>query len=99
MPEPVPAWEGVKDAGSYGMNCPVLSEPMPTGEVLIPHRFWPSSEHCQYLNLWTKSCEPSAKRPVLFWIHGGGYASGSGMEQSATTASTWPRTTTWWSSP
>ena len=35
MPEPVPAWEGVKDAGSYGMNCPVLSEPMPTGEVLI----------------------------------------------------------------
>ena len=81
MPEPVPAWEGVKDAGSYGMNCPVLSEPMPTGEVLIPHRFWPSSEHCQYLNLWTKSCEPSAKRPVLFWIHGGGYASGSGMEQ------------------
>lgn len=81
MPEPVPAWEGVKDAGSYGMNCPVLSDPMPTGEVLIPHRFWPSSEHCQYLNLWTKSCEPSAKRPVLFWIHGGGYASGSGMEQ------------------
>ena len=27
MPEPIPAWEGVKDAGSYGMNCPVLSEP------------------------------------------------------------------------
>lgn len=81
MPEPVPAWEGVKDAGSYGMNCPVLSEPMPTGEVMIPHRFWPSSEHCQYLNLWTKSCDPAAKRPVLFWIHGGGYASGSGIEQ------------------
>ena len=81
MPEPVPAWEGVKDAGSYGMNCPVLSEPMPIGEVMIPHRFWPSSEHCQYLNLWTKSCDPAAKRPVLFWIHGGGYASGSGIEQ------------------
>lgn len=81
MPEPVPAWEGVRDAGSYGMNCPVLYEPMPTGEVMIPHRFWPSSEHCQYLNLWTKSCDPAAKRPVLFWIHGGGFASGSGIEQ------------------
>ena len=42
MPEPVQAWEGVKDAGSYGMICPVLSEPMPTGEVMTPHRFWPS---------------------------------------------------------
>ena len=41
MPEPVPAWEGVKDAGSYGMICPVLNEPMPTGEVMTPHRFWP----------------------------------------------------------
>ena len=48
MPEPVAPWEGVKDAGSYGMICPVLNEPMPTGEVMTPHRFWPSSEHCQY---------------------------------------------------
>lgn len=81
MPEPVPAWEGVKDAGSYGMICPVLGEPMPTGEVMTPHRFWPSSEHCQYLNVWTKSCDPNAKRPVMFWIHGGGYAAGSSIEQ------------------
>ena len=29
MPEPIAPWEGVKDAGSYGMICPVLSEPMP----------------------------------------------------------------------
>ena len=81
MPEPVEPWEGVKDAGSYGMNCPVLNEPMPTGEVLVPHRFWPASEHCQYLNLWTASCDPAARRPVLFWIHGGGYAAGSAIEQ------------------
>ena len=81
MPEPVPAWEGVKDAGSYGMICPVLSEPMPTGEVMTPHRFWPSSEHCQYLNVWTDACDPAAKKPVLFWIHGGGYSAGSSIEQ------------------
>ncbi len=81
MPEPVDAWEGVKDAGSYGMICPVLVEPMPAGEVLIPHRFWPASEHCQYLNVWTASCDKEAKRPVMFWIHGGGYAAGSSIEQ------------------
>ena len=81
MPEPVKEWEGVKDAGSYGMICPVLSEPMPTGEVMTPHRFWPSSEHCQYLNVWTAACDPQAKKPVMFWIHGGGYSAGSSIEQ------------------
>lgn len=81
MPEPIAPWEGVKDAGSYGMICPVLSEPMPTGEVMTPHRFWPSSEHCQYLNVWTDRCDPAAKKPVMFWIHGGGYAAGSSIEQ------------------
>ena len=81
MPEPVEPWEGVVDANSYGMICPVLSEPMPVGEVMTPHRFWPSSEHCQYLNVWTTSCCPEAKKPVLFWIHGGGYAAGSSIEQ------------------
>ena len=83
MPEPVKPWEGVKDANSYGMICPVLNEPMPTGEVMTPHRFWPSSEHCQYLNVWTDRCDPKAKKPVLFWIHGGGYAAGSSIEQIA----------------
>lgn len=81
MPQPVEPWEGVKDAGSYGMNCPVLSEPQPMGEVMIPHRFWPSSEHCQYLNVWTNRCDPAAKKPVMFWIHGGGYSAGSAIEQ------------------
>ena len=81
MPEPVGPWEGVKDAGSYGRICPVLSEPAPAGEVMTPHRFWPSSEHCQYLNVWTTKCGKAAKKPVMFWIHGGGYAAGSSIEQ------------------
>lgn len=80
-PEPVAAWEGVKDAGSYGMICPVLNEPVPTKEVFTPHRFWPSSEHCQYLNVWTASCDKGARMPVMFWIHGGAYAAGSSIEQ------------------
>lgn len=81
MPEPVKPWEGVRDAVSYGMICPVLSEPMPSGEVMTPHRFWPSSEHCQYLNIWSTELDEKAKKPVFFWIHGGGYAAGSSIEQ------------------
>ncbi len=82
-PEPVKPWEGVKEATNYGYICPVANEPMPTGELLIPHRFWPSNEHCQYLNIWTGSLEAGAKKPVILWLHGGGYSSGSSIEQTA----------------
>ncbi len=81
MPEPVDVWEGVKDATAYGYISPVLSNPRPSGEVKIPHRFWPSNEDCLNLNLWTPGLEEDAKRPVLVWYHGGGYANGSALEQ------------------
>lgn len=81
MPEPVKPWEGVKDALSYGYICPVLNQPRPTGEVTTPHRFWPENENCQYLNIWTGTLDPRAKKPVLVWLHGGGFFSGSSIEQ------------------
>ena len=81
MPEPVKPWEGVKDATNYGLNCPVLDEPVPTSEVMTPHRFWPTSEHCQYLNIWTPTLDKNAKKAVMFWMHGGGYFAGSAIEQ------------------
>ena len=82
-PEPVKPWAGIRDATNYGYICPVANEPMPTGELLIPHRFWPSNEHCQYLNIWTPTLEDGAKKPVIVWLHGGGYSSGSSIEQVA----------------
>ena len=82
-PRPVEPWEGIKEATNYGYICPVGNEPMPTGELLIPHRFWPSNEHCQYLNIWTPSLGDGAKKPVIVWLHGGGYSSGSSIEQVA----------------
>jgi para-nitrobenzyl esterase len=82
-PEPVKPWEGVREATNYGYICPVPNEPMPMGELLIPHRFWPSNEHCQYLNIWTPALEGGAKKPVIVWLHGGGYSSGSSIEQVA----------------
>ena len=82
-PQPVAPWEGIKDATNYGYICPVPNEPMPTGELLIPHRFWPSGEHCQYLNVWTPALDENARKPVIVWLHGGGYSSGSSIEQVA----------------
>ena len=39
-------------------------------------------EHCQNLNVWTPGTD-GAKRPVLVWLHGGGYSAGSAIEQAA----------------
>ena len=83
MPRAPKDWEGVKEATNYGYICPVSGEPMPTGELLIPHRFWPADENCQYLNIWSPTLEPGAKKPVMVWLHGGGFANGSSIEQVA----------------
>ncbi len=83
MPHPVESWEGEKDAANYGPVCPTFGNPIPNGELLIPHRFWPENEHCQYLNIWTQSLDRTGKKPVLVWFHGGGFADGSSIEQVA----------------
>ncbi|MDF2487193.1 MAG: carboxylesterase [Herbinix sp.] len=81
MPTEVEPWEGVKDALSYGYVCPMLSQDVPQGEIMVPHRHWPKDENCQYLNIWTQSTSTAAKKPVMVWLHGGGFTAGSSIEQ------------------
>lgn len=81
-PQPAEPWEGVLDAASYGYVCPLLANDRPSGELYVPHRYWPMDEDCQNLNIWTPGAD-SAKRPVLVWLHGGGYEAGSAIEQTA----------------
>lgn len=84
MPTPVEPWEGVKDALNYGYVCPLMEDEKPSaGELSCPHRYWPANENCQYLNIWTQSMDQTAKKPVMVWLHGGGFAAGSGIEQIA----------------
>ena len=72
-PEDTPPWEGVRDCTSYGYVSPLLNQERPVGELLVPHRYWLMDEHCQNLNVWTPGTD-GAKRPVLVWLHGGGYS-------------------------
>ena len=83
MPTEVAPWDGVKDALSYGHVCPLLRQEIPQGELMAPHRYWPMDEHCQYLNIWTQSLDQHVRKPVMVWLHGGGFSAGSSIEQIA----------------
>jgi para-nitrobenzyl esterase len=67
MPPANPAkWSGVRDALQYGPSAPQSAAL--SGQ----------SEDCLVLNIWTPALKDGRKRPVMFWCHGGGFASGSG---------------------
>ncbi len=83
QPKPVEPWEGVKDAHSYGHVAPLMTPNSPNMDLLIPHRFWPESEDCLYLNVWSRKLCKEAKKPVMVWLHGGGYSAGSSIEMIA----------------
>ena len=67
-----PAWAGVRDATAYGETAPQTAAGA-GGRAGNPAE----GEDCLVLNVFTPSAE-SGKRPVMVWLHGGGFASGSG---------------------
>lgn len=80
MPEEVPAWKGLKDALNYGWCCPTIRDERRDTTLELDHRYWPKGEECQWLNIWTTSLEKAAKKPVMLWIHGGGFADCSAID-------------------
>ncbi|MGO8108035.1 carboxylesterase/lipase family protein [Rhizobium leguminosarum] len=79
--EEVAPWKGIRPAVTYGENCfiPRMKE-VAGDELFNPHRYLPMSEACQFLNIWTPAINDGKKRPVMVWIHGGGFTNGSGIE-------------------
>jgi para-nitrobenzyl esterase len=79
MPPQKPApWGGVREATQIGPRCPQPPTPGLMPEEAIDLDYGPMSEDCLYLNVWTAAGDAAAKRPVMVWFHGGGYAVGSG---------------------
>jgi len=74
-------WTGVRDALDYGASAPQrdpgATRAADSGLSVASAGLPPESEDCLVLNVWTPELD-GAKRPVMLWCHGGGFATGSG---------------------
>jgi para-nitrobenzyl esterase len=75
-------WHGIRSCRSYGAVCP---QDKGTGRQNDEEAFlfqWCDSyegEDCLRVNVWTPGLD-GKKRPVMVWLHGGGFAAGSGND-------------------
>jgi para-nitrobenzyl esterase len=70
-PQPVAPWPGVREATEFGTSAP---------QARVPHDllYWygqirPVGEDCLTLNVFTPTVDPAARKPVMVWLHGGGW--------------------------
>ncbi|HKS55935.1 MAG TPA: carboxylesterase/lipase family protein [Steroidobacteraceae bacterium] len=82
-PAPPTPWTDVRATMSYGPVCP---QPVRSGWQSDRAAFlydWDDGfpgEDCLRLNVWTPAAAERGKRPVMVWLHGGGYEAGSSQE-------------------
>ena len=77
-PEQPPTWTGVRDARHFGA---VAHQNAVTNQALAAMKIEQAhSEDCLNLNVWTARLD-GARRPVMVWIHGGGFTIGAGSQE------------------
>ncbi len=74
-PQPVEPWGGTFDATVYADTAPQAFSRLALGGTKGNRP--PIGEDCLGLNVWTPGCD-DAKRPVMVWLHGGGFEAGTG---------------------
>lgn len=77
------AWQGIRSSRSYGYVAPHAPRAGWRDDMSAFYFRWNDGfmgEDCQRINIWTPGIADGKKRPVLFWLHGGGFAEGSGQE-------------------
>jgi para-nitrobenzyl esterase len=68
-PKPAAHWDGIRKAEQFSPTC-----------TQGAGRGGNTGEDCLYLNVWTGAKSANEKRPVMVWIYGGGYSTGSGSQ-------------------
>jgi para-nitrobenzyl esterase len=74
-------WTNVRDCVDLGLRAPQRASDFhgqvpKIFEVMCPDE--PMGEDCLMLNVWTPGTTAGRKRPIMVWLHGGGFTSGSG---------------------
>ena len=77
-PRPVDSWDGERPCIEYGPACPQPGRFF--SDILVRETPARESEDCLYLNVWTVIGDDDA-RPVMVWLHGGGFISGWGHQR------------------
>jgi len=68
-PQPVKAWDGIRDCNKYGPVCPQPKSFM--------YDISNANEDCLYLNVWSPAKSSDESLPVMVWVHGGGFRDGA----------------------